>query len=60
MNLGELKDGVWADEQLLEALGDKNKEEGNAEKVKDTLVTLDRAHNADNARLNISFSCDND
>ena len=64
MNLGELEDGVAVDEQLLEVLGDKNKEEENAQEVKATLVeccfTLDRADykdNTDNARLNITFSC---
>ena len=31
MNLGKLEDGVSAEEQLLEVLGDKNKEEENAE-----------------------------
>ena len=36
MNLGELEDGVAVDEQLLEVLGDKNKEEENAEEVKAT------------------------
>ena len=35
-NLGELKDEVSAEEQLLDVLGDKNKEEENAEEVKDT------------------------
>ena len=64
---GLLKDGVSAEEQLLEVLGDKNKEEENAEEVRATLVecrvTLGRADNkdnADNARLNITFSCDKD
>ena len=33
MNLGELEDGISAEEQLLEVLGDKNKEEENAEEV---------------------------
>ena len=37
-SLGELEDGVSANEQLLEVLGDKNKEEGNAEEVHATLV----------------------
>ena len=37
MNLGELKDGVSAKEQLLEVLGDNNKEEENTEEVKATL-----------------------
>ena len=67
MNLGELEDGVSAEDQLLEVLGDNNKEEENAEEVEATMVearvTLDRAdnnHNADNARLNITFSSDND
>ena len=67
MSLGKLEDGVSAEEQLLEVLGDKNKEEENAEEVKATLVecrfTLDRADykdNADNTRLNINFSCDNE
>ena len=62
MNLGELEDGISAEEQLLEVLGDKNKEEENAEEVQATLV-LDKADNkdnVDNARLNITFSCDND
>ena len=59
MNLGELEDGASAE--------DKNKEEENAEEVKATLVvcplTLDRADykdNADNTRLNMTFSCDNE
>ena len=63
MNLGELEDGVSAEEQQLEVLRDKNKEEENAEEVKATWVecsfTLDRADykdNADNTRLNITFS----
>ena len=68
MNLGKLKDGVSAEDQLLEVLGDNNnKEEESAEEVEATMVearvTLDRADNndnADNARLNIIFSCDND
>ena len=38
MSLGELKDGVLAEEQLLEGLCDKNKEEEKAEEVKATLV----------------------
>ena len=62
MNLGKLEDGVLAEEQLLEVLGDKNKEEENAEEVQATLVecrvTLGRAENTDNARLNITLSCD--
>ena len=37
MNLAELKDGVSAKEQLLEVLGDNNKEEENTEEVKATL-----------------------
>ena len=37
MNLGELKDGVSAKEQVLEVLGDNNKEEENTEEVKATL-----------------------
>ena len=49
MYLGELEDGVSKEEQLLEVLGDKNKEEENTEEVKDTLVecrdALDRADN---------------
>ena len=67
MNLGELEDGVSAQEQLLEVLSDKNKEEENAEEVQATLVeccvTLDRTNykdNADNVRLIITFPCDND
>ena len=67
MNLGELEDRVSAEEQLLEVLGDKNKEEENAGEVQAKLVecrvTLGRADNkdnADNARLNITSSCDND
>ena len=48
MILCELEDGVSAEEQLLEVLGDKNKEEENAEEVQATLVeclvTLDRAN----------------
>ena len=52
----------------MEVLGDNNKdEEEDAEEVEATLVeacvTLDRADNndnADNARLNITSSCDND
>ena len=66
MNLGELEDRVSAEEQLLEVLGDKNKEEENAGEVQAKLVecrvTLGRADNkdnADNARLNITSSCDN-
>ena len=66
MNLGELEDGISAEEQLLEVLGVKNKEEENAEEVQATLVeclvTLDRADNkdnADNVRLGITFPCDN-
>ena len=54
MNLGELEDGVSAEEQLLEALGGKNKEEENAEEVQAILVecrvTLDRADTKDNAK----------
>ena len=64
INLGKLEDGVPA-EQLLEVLGDKNKEE-NAEEVQATLVEClvmlgraDNKDNADNARLNITFSCNN-
>ena len=67
MNLGELEDGISAEEQLLEVLGDKNKEEENAEEVQATLVEchvkLDRADNkgnANNARLSITFTCDNE
>ena len=64
MNLGELEDGISAEEQLLEVLGDKNKEEENAEEVQATLVkcrvTLGRTDNTDNASLNIIFSCDKD
>ena len=62
MNLGELEDGVLAEDQLLEVLGDNNKEEEKAEEV-EARVMLDRADNndnADNARLNITFSSDND
>ena len=66
MSLGELEDGVSAKDQLLEVLGGNNKEE-NTEEVEaimvEARVTLDRAdnnHNADNARLNITFSSDND
>ena len=66
MNLGELEDGVSVEDQLLEVLGDNNKEEENAEEVEATMVearvTLDRAdnkNNADNPRPNITFSCDN-
>ena len=51
----------------VEVLGDNNKEKEKAEEVEATMVearvTLDRAdnnHNADNARLNITFSSDND
>ena len=40
MNLGELEDGVAVDEQLLEVLGDNNKEEENAEEVKATLQCI--------------------
>ena len=36
MSLGKLEDGVSAKEQLLDVLGDKNKEEENAEEVKAT------------------------
>ena len=67
MNLGELEDGVSTAEQLLEVLGDNNNEEENAGVVEaimvETRVTLDRADNndnADNVRLSITFSCDND
>ena len=63
MNLGELEDGVLAEDQLLEVLSDKNKEEENTEEVQATLaecgVTSGRADNkdnADNARLNITSS----
>ena len=38
MNLGELEYGVSAEEQLLEVLGDKNKEEENAEELQARLV----------------------
>ena len=37
MNLGELEDGVSTAEQLLEALGDNNEEEEDAENVWATL-----------------------
>ena len=37
MNLGELEDGVSTAEQLLEALGDNNEEEEDAENVAATL-----------------------
>ena len=37
MSLGELKDGVSAEDQLLEILGDNNKEDENAEEVKATM-----------------------
>ena len=40
MSLGELEDGVSAEEQLLEVLGDNNKEEENAEEVKATLQCI--------------------
>ena len=59
MNLGELEDGISAEEQLLEVLGDKNKEEVQATLVK-CRVTLGRTDNTDNASLNIIFSCDKD
>ena len=36
MNLGELKDGVSAEERLLKVLGDKNNEEENTEEVQAT------------------------
>ena len=60
MNLGKLEYGVSTEEQLLEVLGDNNKEEEeDAEELEATLVecrvTLDMAdynYNADNARLN--------
>ena len=49
----------------MEVFGDKNKEEENAEEVQATLVECcvpsdraDNKDNADNARLNITFSCD--
>ena len=66
INLGELKYGVSTEEQLLKVFGDNNKEgEDDAEEVEATLmecrVTLDRANNndnANNARLNITFSYD--
>ena len=60
MNLGELEDGVSAEELLLEVLGDNNKEMETAEEVEATMaedrVMLDRTDNndnADNPRLNI-------
>ena len=66
MNLDELEDGVSAEEQLLEVLGDKNKEEENAGDVKATLVECsvmigraDNKDNAESARLIIT-SCNND
>ena len=37
LNLGELEDGVSTAEQLLEALGDNNEEEEDAENVAATL-----------------------
>ena len=37
MNLGELEDGVSTAEQMLEALGDNNEEEEDAETVEATL-----------------------
>ena len=40
MNLGELVDGVSTAEQLLEVLGDNNKEEEEAENVEATLHGL--------------------
>ena len=40
MSLGEPEDGVSAEEQLLEVLGDNNKEEENAEEVKATLQCI--------------------
>lgn len=67
MHLGELEDGVSAEELLLEVLGDNNKEMETAEEVEATMaedrVTLDRTDNndnADNGRLNITLPCDND
>ena len=39
-SLGELEDGVSAKEQLLEVLGDNNKEEENVEEVKATLQCI--------------------
>ena len=39
-SLGELEDGVSAEEQLLEVLGDNNKEEENVEEVKATLQCI--------------------
>ena len=66
MNLGKLEDGVSAEDQLLEVFGDNNKEEENAENIQATLVECrvmlgreDNNDNAKNARLNITFSCDN-
>ena len=61
MNLGELEDGVSAEEQLLETIGDKNAEEVQATLLVECRLTLGRADNkdnADNARLNNTFSCD--
>ena len=40
MSLGELEDGVSAKEQLLEVLGDNNKEEEKAEEGKATLQCI--------------------
>ena len=40
MSLGELEDGVSAEKQLLEVLGDNNKEEENVEEVKATLQCI--------------------
>ena len=39
-SLGELEDGVSAEEQLLEVLGDNNKEEENVGEVKATLQCI--------------------
>ena len=39
-SLGELEDGVSAEEQLLEVRGDNNKEEENVEEVKATLQCI--------------------
>ena len=40
MSLGKLEDGLWAEEQLLEVLGDNKKEEENAEEMKATLQCI--------------------
>ena len=65
MNLGELEDGALTAEQLWEVLGNNNNEEEEVERRwrlhlvgRVTLDKTDNNNNADNARINITFSCD--